>query len=192
MGTGYTHGVEEGRITDLKEFVLVCANVSDMKTLPKSEVSYHTKALEDLNAELNKLQGLTPTEINRLQDAHIKTTERQNKEYSDNKKLYVKRFEAMLAKVRKWEPPTPGHTQLKQFMIEQLEDGIKENSEVFQWKIPPKVKPSQYIKEERTRLFKDIEYHTNELRDENEKRAKENSWIIELFKSLGLKPPKEE
>lgn len=191
MPTGYNSKVEDGTVTSLKDFALICANCQDMKVLPKRDMGYHTDALVRLNSELNKLQGLTIPEINRLQDTNIRDMEKRNKEYSDQKALYIKRYQGMMVKVLKWEPPTPEHKWLKDLMIQQLNDGIKESSVVYQWKVPAKLKPSQFIKEERARLFKEVEYHTNYIRDENEKQASTNSWIIELFRSLGLPEPKE-
>ena len=86
---------------------------------------YHAKAIVEAQKEFSKYSNMP------LKQAEILSKKSYQKElryyaiYNKKNASLKRKYEAMLAKVNKWTPPTPDHENLKKFMIEQIESSIK-------------------------------------------------------------------
>lgn len=196
MPTGYTADVQDGKVTEFKDFALQCARafgaLITMRDSPKDaplpdmiepSTSYHDSALATATARLAKLRAMTPAQIEKAaQRAWDKQLAAHN-EYEAEKKLRRGRYEAMLEKVRAWTPPTHEHVGLKTFMKDQLAESIKFDCSRAA-PIPEQPSSADWLSTERAAALRDIEYHTKAKAEEIERATGRTDWLQQLRKSL--------
>lgn len=193
MPTGYTADVADGKITEFKDFALQCARAfgayvhmrddpGDAPLRPDEPSSYYTEALPKAVEEVKRLRSLTDEE---WRDEWLADLQRRSTEYRDAIARVSEtrtRYEAMLAAVQSWTPPSPDHSELKQFMVEQLTKSID-----FDCNVRP---PSTFIdlpiwKNQRlASAAKDAAYLQTEADKDRERVAKRNLWASQLHASL--------
>jgi hypothetical protein len=110
-----------------------------------------------------------------------------NEQIDKQNKLKVA-YEDMLVKANKWVPPTTEHEGLKKFMIEQLSESLTYDCgpDYYESELS-KIESYTYedvVSDMRDSNKRDIEYHTNELKKDNERVDTRNEWISALYKSL--------
>jgi hypothetical protein len=193
MTTGYTEGVESGRIKSLKDFAMQCARsfgaLIHMRDMPldapvfkKIEPEPHYQ--DSLNAaisELDRIKKLRPCEI--IDGAARYNARREEFNRHDREDLTIKanRIKDMLDQVNAWQPPTIEHVGLKQFMIEQLTI-TQAHSE-----LPPPPKP---ISDQvwLARVLEEAEYIVTGAKNNLHRHLRDvesrNAWIKALSGSL--------
>lgn len=143
MPTGYTHSVQDGTVTELKDFAMICVRAfglcidmrdDDLRTpIPESfplDTSYEDKSIEEAENTIKKLRAMTPQEI---LDAEKESYENDKAEYEERnrrKQEEKNRYIAMRLKVEAWSPPAE-LWQLKEFMISQLNESIDFDCRVY-------------------------------------------------------------
>lgn len=199
MPTGYTAAVQDGEITDVKDFVLRCArnfgafiHMRDAKFTDKPklrEVSdYHLKRLEEAKERLENYQVKNKEDFEKEMQEWIVKTNKEREEYRNTKEIHENRYNDMLDKVSKWQPPTEDHNNLKEFCIKQLKESIKGDCYVGEWCKPLTEDDiptyEDYVNSELKRITDDIEYHAKGYREEVEKVNECNKWITDLYESF--------
>lgn len=138
MPSGYTYEITEGEGITFERFAISCsraflARMRDVGLDVDPETVYATigdkgefeKQLKEWKDRLNFLVRMKDNEIEKeVEDSYNKEVamiEAMTKEAAEKKKKY----EAMLAKVLAWEPPTEGHRGLKNFMTTQIRESIE-------------------------------------------------------------------
>jgi len=136
MSTGYTYAVKDGKVTELKDFAMQCARAFGacitMRDDPiDAEIpnafepsDFHAKSLAAAQARLADLRTMSDREIARAVDADYEKAVEYWRERMAKRKAERERYEAMIAKVEAWTPPTDEHVGLKNFMLEQLRDSL--------------------------------------------------------------------
>jgi hypothetical protein len=195
MPTGYTSDIKNG-IT-FKQFIMGCARafgaLIEMReepmtaTIPDkfSESKYYDEKLLDANADLSRIQSMTKEECEQVSlDAHRIQVTSNNKHIQEHLDLQ-KKYEAMLAEVHKWIPPSKDHTELKEFMIKQIEESIKFDCNIEYYKKPVKLLNGIEWKEQRMKsIVHDIEYYQEEKVKETDRIYGRNKWLLQLRESL--------
>ena len=195
MPTGYTATIEKG-IT-FEAFAMECARAfgalielrdDTAAPIPDSfqPSSYHSNALRDAQEELAALDAMTPTQAQKKADKAHSAAVEANQRAIDASAALLAKYEAMLARVRAWTPPTKDHQGLKDFMIQQITESIKFDCDLKwtrdeQAKLA-KAKPSggRWLVSERERLTGSIAHHS-ERYDVDVQRAKERTqWVKDL------------
>lgn len=194
MATGYTHDVADGKIKDFRTFALRCARafgaLIEMRDDPMDApipaefkaTDYHQKAIAEAVEKQKVLVAMTETE---RRAAYSREMEESWTRYSETKAEYLKterRYREMLRKVQAWNPPSPEHKGLKDFMVEQLESSIK-------WdcgSVPKPEQPTldQWWADKVARAARDIGYHRKEHAEEVERVKGRNLWVKQLNDSL--------
>lgn len=196
MPTGYTAPVQKGEQT-FEEFVLSCArNFGALITMRDESMDahipdefkpsdHHSKRLAEAREELARLRTLTPQQAAYDADADFRKAMQAWEEASQRRQEERERYEAMLAEVRAWTPPTVDHQGLKDFMIQQLEESIRFDCSGYErWK--PEPKPGSVWLEERiTKAERDVNYHLEEHAKEVERARERTAWVQALKRSLG-------
>ena len=189
MPSGYTCDIADGKDISFNDFALNCAKAfgacieqRDDNYKPKllDKDSYHLKEIE----ELKKWKKPTKEEYN---DYVTKQTAYYNEQIDKRNKLKI-RYQQMLDKANAWTPPTKGHTGLKQFMIDQLSESLKNDcgNDYYQMELS-QIESYTYegvVSDMRASNKRDIEYHTEQLKKDNERVEGCNEWISALYKSL--------
>lgn len=199
MPTGYTSKLYEGEPQTVANFILDCSRVSgymvplrddNLGSPIPEEFKPSTYALEGLvraKSRLDYLASLSPGAVERdLEHEHSNLASKARMAAFKKERLR-ERYDAMLARVLTWTPPTSEHEGLKTFMIEQLESSIQHDC--YQIEMPVKPSPDEWIMRERERAERDAAFYTEQQTAEIERAAKRNSWLKALRASL---PPEVE
>lgn len=196
MPTGYTAAIKDG--ISFETFIWSCArqfgalimmsdDPHDAPIPEKFEPSdYHIKEIAKLQAERKRLVNMTEAKAEKEAQAEFKKELEYNAERISEANATKKKYSEMLLKVRAWQPPTPDHIGLKDFMIQQIESSIDFDCDT-KYYLDKQVKMltgkewlATHIKETRRQL----QYHIDENLKEIERTSSRNQWINDLRESL--------
>jgi len=201
---GYT-GIFENRNVTFEEFVWRCArafgalvHMRDMDwnvpvVLPqqssrgKINESYRQECLKDSQALLQKYQNMSLAQAQTLLDQEYQRRLQEAKEGIAKKKVLRERFEKVYVKVQSWQPPSSKHNELKQFMLEQLEYGIKHDCDDSYWQNSlsrPKPTVQEWLNQNIAWAQQDVEYHTKKANEEEDDGDSAVEWILALKNSV--------
>lgn len=198
MPTGYTAGVHDGRVTEFAEFAMGCARAfgacislrdSDAsEPIPQEfePCTYHADGLMQAKAELAAFNALTDRDVARMAEAeYAEQVEYVAKQQAENTERRA-RYDAMLSKVAAWQPPTNGHTGLREFMIEQLLESIRFDCSGYEPPAPVLKTEAQWKADKLERIERSIARHTEEHAKEVERARDRTQWVKDLRASLGV------
>jgi hypothetical protein len=196
MPTGYTAAVQSGDVTEFKDFALSCARAFGALITMRDDPMdadipdefapdpYYANALAEAKASLAKLNAMSEDEIvleaQRSNDDALKS----HADYLAEKAEARSRYEVMLAKVRKWEPPTHDHDGLKKFMIEQLLTSIDCDCSTTYLVEPKPMTPTEWLNARREDLTRRIASSEKSHAEEAERCANRTVWVKALRASL--------
>lgn len=201
MPTGYTADVGDGKVSEFSDFALTCARgFGALVLLRDSDQSleatrsfieekaylakggYYEQEIETATDRLNVLEAMSDDEALAAVQARAAEVEESNASYNAKKDVTKGRYEAMLAKVEAWEPPTEEHAAFKEFMADQLRGSIRFDCSPFAMPVP-EVSLGEHRREiarQRDRIER-AEREIEQERARNEGRA---GWITALLDSL--------
>ncbi len=195
MPTGYTHNVQDGTLTDFSAFVMQCARGmgacimmrDDPMDAPIPEAfepsSYYKESLDKAIADWNELKSRTDDELRVMwHKAHVDALAYHAKSTASNHKERS-RYEAMLANVEAWQPPSDDHEGLKKFMREQLTESIWFDCHVRE-AAPVQIPFEQWKQARFDADRRSIEYLRKSWDDEVERTNSRNLWLKQLRESL--------
>lgn len=194
MPTGYTAAVKDG-IT-FEQFAMNCARAfgalimmrddpSDESIPERFEPSdYHAKALEKARDRLATLEAMSEADANgNARAEYDKAVERHREQLAECQALSDK-YHAMLSRVVQWQPPTPEHQGLKDFMATQLRESIDWDC-FTKYITAPLLQPGiAWLAVQIEQARKDVAYHIRERAAEVERTESRNAWIAALRSSL--------
>ena len=196
MPTGYTDCIARG--ATFEEFVWGCARAfgalvsmrddpSDASIPEKLEPStYHQEQVAVARKELDRLNALADEPADAEAEAKA-TFDRQMVAWEDDRAtetVLQERYEALLEQAKAWQPPSPEHQGLKDFMVEQLQRSIEFDHKVT---FPPVLLSGlDYLLEAYAKALKDVIYHIREDAAEERRVTKRNRWLQQLRESVPL------
>lgn len=192
MPTGYTAPIEDGTLTSFPEFAMRCARafgaLIEMRDyamdapIPEKFApdSYHQRELTKARKELAALSAMTPKQIEAKAKADNELAARTWADWKKRAALERSRYEAMLAKVEAWQPPTPDHVELKKFMADQIRISMSD----YVPELPKPITAKAWLTRERGRLKRDIAYHAEKHAEEVKRAAERSEWVAALRASL--------
>jgi len=199
MPTGYTCNIQDGTMTELKDYMLSCSknfgalihmreDSSNTEIRHRECSDYHLKQLDSVKENFEKFNKLTDDEIEIiLEEYHTQSIiDNRNalKRFDEGKQRYLD----MLEKVKDWESPTEEHNNLKKFAIKQLEDSLdfehSDSLRSYYLQKPVKDTIEVYKQFKLKSYLKDTEYHSKGYREEIEGVEKANKWIDDLINSF--------
>ena len=197
MPTGYTHPVQNGQITTLAEYAIMCARAFGatitMRDEPMSTPipdhfepsTYHEEQRKQAEARLARLDRLSPIEAQTLCQAEYAASVRSWARRCDERALWRVRYQAMLDEALAWVPPTREHDDFQRFMISQLEESIDwDCSSGYGPFYPQQKRWPEWLEQEREKERKDIAYHTDQLMADITRAMKKTNWVQALRWSL--------
>lgn len=196
MPTGYTAAIKDG--IDFKTFALDCARAFGACVMLRDEPAggdkipeafepsdYHLKALEKVRIDMGALDAMTPEELEAA--AAKKYRESEDRRIARRREILALReaYEAMLAKVNAWTPPTADHAGLQEFMRTQIEESIEFDCDTDYYDKPTaQLTGAAWAAERQAKLRADAEYHKKGHEDEVKRAAGRTEWIRALRASL--------
>lgn len=201
MPTGYTGTLYNGEEKQsFEDFALDCARAFGalvmLRDSPSEEIpdefepaTYHRDALAKAEAERKELIGLSDEEADRRAQAEFDGAVAEREKAKAERDARLRRYQAMLDRVEDWEPPTPDHEGLKEFMVDQLERSIDFDCGPLYGDEPARLTGPDWRAEALTRNGRDLVYHRRHWQEEQERVAGRNAWLRDLRSSLTPSTP---
>jgi len=195
MPTGYTCKVQDGRVTKLRDFALICARAfgatitmrddsSDTPIPERFEPSdYHTKRTKEAEERFNWLKSLTHEQADQEAKALYEKRVLDQKASLERIAQESARYRKILTQIQRWQVPEE-LKNLKDFMTEQITSSLESDCETSYY---GKIKPltgDEWLLAEMKAVNEDIEYHTKEYAEEVKRVDGRNHWLAMLRASL--------
>ena len=146
---------------------------------------YYKKALKRAQKAYQDFIDNPPTEevLSAQYDEYVERHKRGFQEEVKESETVRQRYMAMLLRVNDWVPPTEEHQGLKDYMVKQIQDSIDFDCRVYEPRI---VTREEYIKSYMSpaHLLRDIEYYSEEYKNEVHACQKRKEWVMQLMDSL--------
>lgn len=195
MPTGYTAGVQDGTITTFPEFAMQCARAFGALVTMRDEpldaeipeqfeprTRFYDERIAQARVDLKRLKAMDARERAQAAAAawneHVLSVEEWNARCQQTRA----RYEHMLAQARAWQPPTSNHSELKEFMIQQLEQSIDVDCDERHVGECPR--PAMWWLDQVTKAKRDIAYYTEEREKEIQRARERTAWLRHLRASL--------
>lgn len=133
MPTGYTAGIEDGRITTGKDFLKLCTRAFGIAIELKDEPlsvptptkfepdTYYKKRLEDKKADFEKFKAMSFEEARAEMIRAYEDRIDMHKSMLEGSLKRNEQYAKVRAEVEDWIPPTPDHIELKKFALKQID-----------------------------------------------------------------------
>lgn len=197
MPTGYTAGVQDGKITSLRDFALqcvrgmgVCVTMRDDPhdaEIPERfepETSYHDEHIATAKNILEKTPGLTVKKCDVFAQADFDAEMERYLKYVKDKADAKVNYLNMIAKVEAWKP----HEDvigLKNFMLEQLRRSLDfDCNDRYELKPPIRLTAEQWRQKQLEKASRDLAYHEKERAAEIHRVEDRNRYLDALRASL--------
>lgn len=196
MPTGYTADVQSGKITEFNDFALQCARAFGACIMMRDEPAdapipdeflpsdYAAKMAEEARERLAKLAAMTPAQAEDEAQQDYKEKSRRKREYEAEQAEHKRRYAAMIAKVTAWTPPTPDHTEMKSFMLQQLNESIRFDCGGSYWEKVEPISGPEWLARETAEAKRMVASCEEDDRKERERAAKRTAWVKALRASL--------
>lgn len=196
MPTGYTADIANG-IT-FPEYAMQCARAFGacitMRDDPKEALipdeftpnDYHAQELQNHRNQLSEVMHMTLAQCEEAaRTEYDKAVATRDAELRAGDELRAK-YESMLEHVAQWQPPTPDHVGLKEFMAQQIRDSIPWDCDNHYYRdnVPVLLSGVEWRKERIKSISQNIAYleqhYAEEVAGSNERTA----WVMALRASL--------
>lgn len=198
MPTGYTAAIADG--ISFENFVWSCARAFGALVTMRDDPTdaqvpevftpspYYAESLEKARSELARLKAMTTREISAAcAAAFTQAMQRHAERIAESTELRNK-YNAMLAKVVQWTPPTPDHAELQKFMAEQIRQSIDFDCSTRYEVAPQKQSPRAWHAAAIVEAQRSVDYHEHAAREEQERVASRNAWVKALRESVPPAP----
>jgi hypothetical protein len=195
MPSGYTASIYEGKDPSFRNFTLTCARAfgalielrdepmsADVPVLHRSE--YGFERAMSAAAELAEVKSWAPRTARRKAAAAHQAELDYRQQSAQKRADLLDRYLDMLMQVIAWAPPTPEHEELRQFMIEQLENSIDFDCATYPHEPAVRLTGAQYQAKRIADLTEEIERSKERFADEVIRHRDRTQWIENLVNSL--------
>jgi hypothetical protein len=193
MATGYTAPIHDGEDITFEQFVLRCARAfgaaihqrdesMDVEIREMEMDSWYTESAEKARAVMDETLARAPEEWQSAFDEEVLRAEEYNERIKRNNSELTARYEAMIAQVEAWTPPTREHYELKEFMLKQLHESLDFDVSTYRQKPPESV--DSFREAEIARVTRSYANAVEALAKEQERVRSQNAWVRALRDSL--------
>jgi len=196
MPTGYTAKIYEGKEkVSLSDFVLICSRAFgflvnmreeslDAKIPLKIEPSlYYQQKLDHAKKEFIDIEGMTLEEVEKIAEQEFQKEKKRIEESRKRNKELELRYSSMLSKVKLWIPVSKKMIPIKNFMIQQLKESIKNDTGYFPT-MPEQQSGEEYKKSKITKVKQDIKYYEKNWQEELERTAVRNEYLTAMWDEI--------
>ncbi len=199
MPTGYTSDIQND--ISFEDYLLGCARAfgacvhqrdDSMKDKPKLRAvsDHYEETILEMEAELGAIRTMNREQREKY-GQELKEEAIAYAQKSFNEKVLLKnKYDAMLAKAQAWNPPTPDHVNLKQFMIDQINESIRFDCDTAytleKLTEASNAKPVDLVEEKAVGYERSIKFYEEEWAKDKSRVEEANRWISALYDSLGI------
>lgn len=205
MPSGLTYKIYSGEELSLRDFALRCvkqlgagyhASQQGDKDLPKDKApilkvdDYHPKKIEEAKADLQYYSGLLNNleAAQKLYDEEYNANMKYNAETNEKREKLKERYEIVLKKVENWAIPAE-YNSLKELMLKQLKESIDWDCSPYTPYKEEKIPVEEWVRSKIKMAVRDVEYHTEELRQETLRIEENNNYLKGLYDALDKVEP---
>lgn len=194
MPTGYTYPVVEGKVTEFRDFALGCARAfgalimmrDDAADAPipesiPADTDYYDKCIAAEAQRIEEIKAMSAADADVEARTAYEEAMGSRTVYLSIKELEAERLNAMLQKVRAWQPPTPDHLGMKEFMIDQLSISMPDD---YVPAIPVLLDGATWRAQQLNELSAALDRHARDRDKEIERAKGRNDWLAKLRQSL--------
>jgi hypothetical protein len=203
MPTGYTHAVQEGKITTLREFAMTCARAFGAcimmrddpgdKPIPESfepETDYHDKAIAEAQETLAEVAALSDAECDQRAKAAFDAALTSHTERETRRAREKGRYEEMIGKVERWHVPDD-ISGLRDFMLDQLRKSVEFDCSPPRYNdAPTRLTGAAWRDSTLAEASRSLAYHQVERQKEIDRVASRNAWLKALRDSIPAPEPR--
>ncbi len=146
---------------------------------------FHVKGLAESEKELLRLSKMTKAKQLAFGKAAKAKAVKEKTKWKTAHRLEDERLEAMEKQVLAWNPPSPDHTGIKDFMLDQIR--ISKNGTDFWSKRAEEEKaksPEDFFTDALSQAVHNIQYHREHMAKEVENAQARTRWVKQLRASL--------
>ncbi len=197
MPTGYTYKFVEDN-QSFEDFALTCARAFgacieqredglDCKPkLREVDHEYHLQKINDYKEQIQCFQNTSDEDIQKRIDMEYKDDLNYYNKTIKERKALKRRATKALKKAQAYVPPTEGHNNFKEFLIQQINTIINDDAST-KWVEKPVKKKLEDYKRDKLCHLKLLLKSTEEAYEKNKQNVeKSNIWIKQLYESLGI------
>lgn len=192
MPTGYTANIENGDITTGKDFLTLCCRAFgvciDMRDEPMSQVipdsfepdKYYKERYDRAVIKLEEVRGLTVAEVIDKIAAEKKGKEESIKKQIESNKILNEKYHKVQNEIESWIPPTPEHTDLKKFALDQIAMSNRDYSDYYTRElesIHKNISPEDYLSEWIDMCEDEVRRAKKSYDDEINRANGRNEWL---------------
>lgn len=195
MPTGYTVDIPKG--ISFTEYAMRCARAFgalitlreeplDAEIPDEFEPSdYNLKRYEEAKAEVDRLRSMSQEEVKAAAEEAYQAAEEHRisklKKNGEEQAAYA----AMLERVNAWQPPSPDHVEMKEFMASQITESMRfDDMADYYAKPTERMTGEQWRVEMLKKALRDVGYHWREHQQEVERAQSRTEWVSALRASL--------
>jgi len=196
MPTVYTEGVATGKITDFKEYAMLCARAFGAcimlrdeplsSDIPEFEPSnYHDEQIAKAKADLLEFASASVEQRKQMHaDEHAKNVKAADEELTRNREQ-LSRYESMLAKAKAFKPPSTEHQEYANFIVSQLEESIRfDCNGSYYEELKEQVPFEKWEVQKLSELQRSIAYHSEQRENEIARTVERNRWVKQLREAV--------
>jgi hypothetical protein len=201
MPTGYTAPIIDKEGFTFRDYALGCMRAFgacvEFREEPMDKVftevlrdTYYDKRILEIRKEIAEFEAKSLEQKHTWAVSEIIARRAQWQEELEKSKANIAKYEAVLAEVRKWEPPTSEHVNFKTFMLQQIEESIKFDGMVdfYEKELAKKLDPDEVIADHLKGLHRTMGYSLDNQQKANQRHKEANAWLKAVLDSL---PPAE-
>lgn len=193
MPSGYTAPIIEGGGVSFEEFVWGCARAFGALVMmremgPGAKIperfeptDYHVKRRAEAEERYRAAEVMTNDQAEERAAAEYERAVAYYDKSQAEDAERLRRYEAMLTRVRDWTPPTPDHIEMKSFMVKQIEESIRFDCG-YERTAPVRLTGAAWRAQEMAAAARDIAYHAEKHRKEIEA----DHWLAALRESVPM------
>lgn len=191
MPTGYTAAVQDGSISTLRDYALLCARVfgaflhmrdepfdAPLTLPPPADTAYYDQQI----AEAERILALPLADLQTMASVQNAEALRRHNERESDRAMHEMRYRALLAQARAWVKPSEDFAEFKAFLVKQLEDSIVWDCYPGASISPPlgDITPESILESARA----DLKYSTQQRNAEITRADDRRRWALALMESL--------
>lgn len=205
MPSGLTYKIYSGEELSLRDFALRCvthlgvgyhASQQGDKDLPKDKApvlkvrDYHPEEILKAKKKIAKWEGLRGNleEAQKLYDEQYAANMKYNAESKEERESLSERYNIVLKKVEAWRIPEE-YNSLKNLMLKQLKESIDFDCSPYTPYKEERVPVEKWIELQIKFAKRDLEYHTQKLKEEEKRIADYNNYLKGLYEALDKVEP---
>ena len=196
MPTGYTAGVQDGTVTEFREYALACARAFGALIMMRDEPmdkripdafkpdNTYGKWAEEKRGRLRTVEAMTLDEATAKAREEYEDAVKSWQERSERRITQRHRYEKMLREATAYVAPSAEHEGFRDFMISQLTESIEFDCRSDYDTYPVPQDGAEWRTKEIKELRRSIDSNEKQQQKEIERTAGRNRWIRQLRESL--------